>query len=126
MRGGGLEHRVSSHGCAGDDQGDVASAAEVCCAFVEDDEDCGVFGVEQRRDEVVEPPVAGCDRAVVHVVAEVGDDQRVGRELSRLEAFEGEDVGCIIREIEKRDVLLRESTGAWIALGVGGPAEVLR
>ena len=55
MRGGGPEHRVSSYGCAGDDQGDVPSAAEACSAFVEDDEDCGVFGVEQRRDEVVEP-----------------------------------------------------------------------
>ena len=109
MRGRGLEHRVSTHSRTGNDESDVASAAGVACSFVEDDEDRCVFDAEERGDEVAEPMVARRDRAVVHVVAEVGDDERVRRELARVEALEGKDVRGAAGKVEKREVFLRES-----------------
>jgi hypothetical protein len=43
--------------------------------LVEDDEDRRAGELQQRRQEPLQPRVAGRDRAVVHVVAEIRDDE---------------------------------------------------
>ena len=54
-------------------------------ALVEDDEDRGARLAEQRRDEPAKPCIAGRDGTAVHVVAEVGDDEREVGQVPRLE-----------------------------------------
>jgi hypothetical protein len=62
--------------------------------FVEDDEHGGRRELQQPRQEAPQPGIAGRHRAVVHVVAEIRDDERKGGQPPR---------GEVARELGERD-----------------------
>ena len=115
---------------------DAAAASGVARPLVEDDEDDSapqLGRVQQRDDVLLEPRVAGRDRAVVHVVAEVRHHEREVRQpVPRQVAPElGERYDAVaacpgagdVAEVEERVVLLRVAAGR--AAGEAGIREIL-
>jgi hypothetical protein len=114
------EHGVRAHSRSERERLDVPAATGVARPLVEDDEDDTapqLRRAQERHDMGLQPRVAGRDRAVVHVVAEVRDDERevgepVGPEVVG-ELGEGDDAVTArprvgdVPEVEERIVLLR-------------------
>src|SRR5205823_14728631 len=114
------EPRAPLHGRSERERLDATASAGVARSLVEDDEDdtaTQLRRMQQRNDPRLQPGVAGGGRAVVHVVAEVGDDERevgqpVPREVTR-KPGERDDTRAPrtraddVAEVEERVVLLR-------------------
>jgi hypothetical protein len=106
--------QARSHQRSDHDRGDPRIAR---ARLVEDDEDDGALELQQRRKEASKPAVAGRHRAVVHIVAQVRDDERKVGQAARLkvspELTQRHDAPQASRprehapEVEERHVLLR-------------------
>ena len=100
---------VAAYSLAERERRHVAAAADSRRPFVEHDEDDRPRDAQERRQQLREEPVGGRERAVVPVVAQVGRDEREGRQRARVQVAERVDVPRLPGEVQEGPVLLREA-----------------